>query len=129
MANTKSAKKATRVAARRTEVNKNRVSRIRTYVRKVEEAIASGNQARSPGCPAGRPARTHARRPEGRHAQEHGIAQGFAPERARKGSESLIIFFSRIPKLSRAGAVPAGAFCLSTVSTFVSGTYCLAQKS
>ena len=45
MANTKSAKKATRVAARRTEVNKNRVSRIRTYVRKVEEAIASGNQA------------------------------------------------------------------------------------
>ncbi|MFO1121927.1 MAG: 30S ribosomal protein S20 [Hyphomicrobiales bacterium] len=45
MANTKSAKKATRVAARRTEINKNRVSRIRTYVRKVEEAIASGDQA------------------------------------------------------------------------------------
>lgn len=45
MANTKSAKKATRVAARRTEINKNRVSRIRTFVRKVEEAIASGNQA------------------------------------------------------------------------------------
>jgi small subunit ribosomal protein S20 len=45
MANTKSAKKATRVAARRTEINKNRVSRIRTYVRKVEEAIASGNKA------------------------------------------------------------------------------------
>jgi len=36
MANTKSAKKATRVAARRTAVNKNRVSRIRTHVRKVE---------------------------------------------------------------------------------------------
>lgn len=45
MANTKSAKKATRVAARRTEVNKNRVSRIRTQVRKVEEAIASGDKA------------------------------------------------------------------------------------
>ena len=44
MANTKSAKKATRVAARRTEINKNRVSRIRTQVRKVEEAIASGNK-------------------------------------------------------------------------------------
>jgi small subunit ribosomal protein S20 len=44
MANTKSAKKATRVAARRTEINKNRVSRIRTFLRKVEEAIASGNQ-------------------------------------------------------------------------------------
>ena len=45
MANTKSAKKATRVAARKTEINKNRVSRIRTTVRKVEEAIASGSKA------------------------------------------------------------------------------------
>ena len=45
MANTKSAKKATRVSARRTEINKNRVSRIRTQVRKVEEAIASGDRA------------------------------------------------------------------------------------
>ncbi|MCB1378368.1 MAG: 30S ribosomal protein S20 [Alphaproteobacteria bacterium] len=45
MANTKSAKKATRVTARRTAINKNRVSRIRTQVRKVEEAIASGNKA------------------------------------------------------------------------------------
>lgn len=45
MANTKSAKKATRVAARKTIINKNRVSRIRTQVRKVEEAIASGDQA------------------------------------------------------------------------------------
>jgi small subunit ribosomal protein S20 len=44
MANTKSAKKATRVAARRTTINKNRVSRIRTSVRKVEEAIAAGDQ-------------------------------------------------------------------------------------
>ncbi len=45
MANTKSAKKATRVAARRTAINKNRTSRIRSFVRKVEEAIASGNKA------------------------------------------------------------------------------------
>ena len=45
MANTKSAKKATRVASRRTTINKNRVSRIRTQVRKVEEAIASGDRA------------------------------------------------------------------------------------
>ena len=45
MANTSSAKKATRKIARRTAVNKNRVSRIRSYVRKVEEAIASGDKA------------------------------------------------------------------------------------
>ncbi len=44
MANTKSAKKATRVASRRTTINKNRVSRLRTSVRKVEEAISSGDQ-------------------------------------------------------------------------------------
>lgn len=45
MANTKSAKKATRVAAHRTTVNKNRLSRVRTEVRKVEEAIAKGDRA------------------------------------------------------------------------------------
>lgn len=45
MANTSSAKKATRKIARRTAVNRNRKSRIRTFLRKVEEAIASGNQA------------------------------------------------------------------------------------
>jgi len=45
MANTTSAKKATRKIARRTEVNKGRRSRMRTFLRKVEEAIASGDQA------------------------------------------------------------------------------------
>ena len=43
MANTPSAKKAARVIARRTAVNQNRRSRMRTFLRKVEEAIASGN--------------------------------------------------------------------------------------
>lgn len=44
MANTSSAKKAVRKIETRTEVNKSRRSRMRTYVRKVEEAIASGTQ-------------------------------------------------------------------------------------
>ena len=44
MANTTSAKKATRKIARRTAINKNRRSRVRGFVRKVEEAIASGDQ-------------------------------------------------------------------------------------
>ncbi|MDE1995728.1 MAG: 30S ribosomal protein S20 [Rhizobiaceae bacterium] len=43
MANTSSAKKATRKIARRTEVNKARRSRVRTFVRQVEEALAAGN--------------------------------------------------------------------------------------
>ena len=40
MANTKSAKKAIRQIARRTEINRDRRSRVRTFVRQVEEAIA-----------------------------------------------------------------------------------------
>ena len=44
MANTRSAKKMVRKIARRTEVNTARRSRMRTYIRKVEEAIASGDQ-------------------------------------------------------------------------------------
>jgi small subunit ribosomal protein S20 len=45
MANTSSAKKAVRQAARRTEVNKSRKSYMRNTVRKVEQAIDSGDQA------------------------------------------------------------------------------------
>ena len=45
MANTPSAKKATRKIEARTAVNKSRRSRVRTFIRKVEEAIASGDQA------------------------------------------------------------------------------------
>ena len=41
MANTPSAKKRVRQIERRTEVKKSRRSRIRTFVRKVEEAIES----------------------------------------------------------------------------------------
>lgn len=43
MANTPQSKKRARQIERRTDVNKARRSRIRTYLRKVEEAIASGN--------------------------------------------------------------------------------------
>jgi small subunit ribosomal protein S20 len=42
MANTSSAKKAARSSVRKAVVNKNRISRMRTSVRKVEEAITSG---------------------------------------------------------------------------------------
>ncbi len=44
MANTTSAKKAVRKIARRTETNRSRRSQMRTYVKKVEEAIAGGDQ-------------------------------------------------------------------------------------
>ncbi len=44
MANTSSAKKAIRQIARRTAVNKSRRTRVRSTLRTVEEAIASGDQ-------------------------------------------------------------------------------------
>jgi small subunit ribosomal protein S20 len=43
MANTSSARKAARKIARRTEINKGRRSQLRSFVRKVEEAIAAGD--------------------------------------------------------------------------------------
>jgi small subunit ribosomal protein S20 len=45
MANTKSAQKAARQTIKRTEVNKARRSRLRSTVRTVEAAIASGDKA------------------------------------------------------------------------------------
>jgi len=45
MANTPSAKKAVRKIDARTEVNKARRSRVRTFLRKFEDAVASGDKA------------------------------------------------------------------------------------
>lgn len=45
MANTSSAKKAARKIARRAAINKNRRSRVRTFVRQVEEALAAGDKS------------------------------------------------------------------------------------
>jgi len=45
MANSPSAKKRARQAVRRTAINKSRRSRVRTFIRKVEEAIAAGDRS------------------------------------------------------------------------------------
>ena len=47
MANTSSARKAARVIARRTAINKSRRSRMRTIMAKVEEAITAGDSSRA----------------------------------------------------------------------------------
>ena len=43
MANTPGSKKAVRKIARRTEVNKSRRSRVRTYLRMFDEAVSAGD--------------------------------------------------------------------------------------
>ena len=45
MANTPQAKKRIRRNARRTEVNGNRIGRIRTFVKKVEAALEAGDKS------------------------------------------------------------------------------------
>ncbi|MDD9328890.1 MAG: 30S ribosomal protein S20 [Bartonella sp.] len=45
MANTPSAKKAIRKIAMRTQVNKARRSRVRTFIRKLDDALACGDKA------------------------------------------------------------------------------------
>ena len=45
MANHKSAEKRIRQTAKRTAINRARVSRVRTFVKKVEAAIATGDKA------------------------------------------------------------------------------------
>jgi len=47
MANTKSAKKMVRKIARRTAINKSWRTRMRSHVRKVEEAIESGDRQKA----------------------------------------------------------------------------------
>ena len=72
MANSPQAKKRVRQNEKRFAVNKARRSRIRTYLRKVEEAIASGDKDAA-RRPAHRPTRAHARRDQGRFPQEHRV--------------------------------------------------------
>ncbi len=43
MPNTKTAKRAVRKIERRTEVNKARKSRVRTFIRRVNDAVAAGD--------------------------------------------------------------------------------------
>ena len=47
MANTPSAKKRVRQLARKTEVNKARRSRIKTFVKRVEESIVAGDSVKA----------------------------------------------------------------------------------
>ncbi len=43
MPNTRAAKRAVREIARRTEINKARKSRVRTFIRRVNDAVAAGD--------------------------------------------------------------------------------------
>ncbi len=85
MANTKSAKKAVRQTERRTDANKARRSRMRSSVRKVEEAIASGDKtAAQAALKEAEPiiARTGT---EGHGPPQDRFAQSLPPRQAHRG--------------------------------------------
>ena len=89
MANSPSSKKRALQAERRADVNKARRSRMRTFVRKVEEAIAAGERRRRRRGAAPRAARDHAQRQPRRPPQEHRQPQDLAPRRPREGARRL----------------------------------------
>ena len=93
MANSTQSKKRARQSEARADINKARRSRIRTYLRKVEEAIASGD-------PAAAAAALHAAQPE----LARGVSKGVLHKNtvARKMSR----LSSRV-KAVAAPAVPA----------------------
>ena len=82
MANTPQAKKRIRRNANRAAINGARVSRIRTFIKAVESAIAVGQEGRCRGSAEAGPAGDGARSRAGRHAQEHRLAEVFAPDQA-----------------------------------------------
>ena len=97
MANTVSAKKMTRKIAKRTAINKSRRSRVRTFVRKVEEALASGNKTDAAAA-------LRAAEPEMMRAAQKGILHKNTASRKVsrlasrvKALESLIIIASGRP--------------------------------
>jgi small subunit ribosomal protein S20 len=74
MANTTSAKKATRKIARRTVINKARRSRLRSFIGKVEDAIASGDREKASAA-------LKAAEPEIMRSAQKGIVHGNAASR------------------------------------------------
>ena len=83
MANTSSAKKAARKMLRRTEINKSRRSRLKAYVRKVEEALASGDKAAAKGALAAAEPILMRTAQKGVIHKKSAVAESFAARRAR----------------------------------------------
>ena len=85
MANTSSAKKAVRKLARRTAINRMRRSAMRTQLRKVEEAIASGDAAAARTALTTTESVVMRSAQKGNHPRQYGITKGVAPLGPREG--------------------------------------------
>ena len=88
MANTTSAKKAARKIAHQTAVNMVPRTRMRSFIRKVEEAIASGDKTAARDGAQGRAAADHEGGREGPRSPQHRVAQGLAPQPSGRGARA-----------------------------------------
>jgi small subunit ribosomal protein S20 len=88
MANTSSARKAARQSARRTGTNQARRTRMRGYVRVVEEAIAAGDAKKAQAALA-------VAEPEIMHAAQKGVMH------KRAASRTVSRLVARVRKLGR----------------------------
>ena len=105
MANSPSSKKRALQAERRAEINKARRSRMRTFIRKVEEAIAAGDQAAAGEALKAAQPEIMRNVSQGRRPQEHREPQDLAPRRAGEGARRL----SRRAPFRRFARAPSGA--------------------
>ena len=78
MAHHPSAKKRIRQTAKRTQINRARTSRIRTFIKKVELAVAHGDREAAQQALQGRRAGNPTRREQGRDQAQHGLAPDLA---------------------------------------------------
>ena len=112
MANSPSSKKRALQAERRAEINKARRSRMRTFIRKVEEAIAAGDQAAAGEALKAAQPEIMRNVLEGRRAQEHREPQDFAPRRPGEGAQRL----SPPAPCRRSARALRGALCISAAA-------------
>ena len=106
MANHKSAEKRIRQTERRTAVNRARVSRIRTFVKKVETAIATGDKTAA--AEAFKEAQPEMQRGvQGCPSPEHRFAQAVAAFFPHQGALSLLAVRSSCADVGAAFLFPS----------------------
>jgi hypothetical protein len=95
MANNPGAKKAIRKIERRIKVNKARRSRVRTYLRRFDEALAAGDSGRRAGRFHDGLEWAYESREQGCFAPEHRFAEGLSAARSTEETGARLGFTVR----------------------------------
>ncbi len=110
MPNIASAKKRVRTTAKRTKINQSRRTRVRGYVRKVEEALAKGDKKAAEA--ALKAAEPEIMRGVSRHpSQEYRRPEGLAPHQARLQARQIAESFRGFNSACGTPSIGAGFYC------------------